>query len=407
MRLILSRLLPVLILTGSAALHASAVRDFSGSSLAVLGPNDDGSFVNVLLPFTLNFFGSSQNIVSVNNNGNLTFGLNNSQSIYTPYGLTQPLGFPIVAPFFADVDTRGPGSSVVTFGNVTVDSHTAFVANYVDVGYFNQQADKLNSFQALLIDRSDIGPGDFDIEFNYDRLLWETGSASRGVNGFGGFSARTGFSNGSGAAGTNLELPGSGINGALLDGGPNSLIATSFNSPVLGRYVFPVRNGRPAQPGDTPALPINPSELVPGGPGQAPLFVFNNQPSGRWFDPPIVYGFEFDMLSPGQSFAELRLPAGSPLQGLTLSYGQTRVGPFSGDAFSYLFPAGVTEFRITGINPLLDPTSPGFSSAFPAWLSFSSATASFSMTPLTTPEPGTWLSLLAGLGLVVMRRQRG
>jgi PEP-CTERM motif-containing protein len=38
-------------------------------------------------------------------------------------------------------------------------------------------------------------------------------------------------------------LLGSLVNGALLDGGPNSLIGHSLNSDVLGRYDFQVRNG--------------------------------------------------------------------------------------------------------------------------------------------------------------------
>ena len=36
------------------------------------------------------------------------------------------------------------------------------------------------------------------MEFNYDQILWETGSASGGTNGFGGYPARAGYSNGSG-----------------------------------------------------------------------------------------------------------------------------------------------------------------------------------------------------------------
>ena len=59
----------------------------------------------------------------------------------------------------------------------------AFCVNWVNVGYFSQHVDKLNSFQLLLIDQ---GSGNFDIEFNYDKVNWETGDASGGSNGFGG-----------------------------------------------------------------------------------------------------------------------------------------------------------------------------------------------------------------------------
>jgi Ca2+-binding RTX toxin-like protein len=90
-------------------------------------------------------------------------------------------------------------------------------------------------------------PGDFRIVFNYDRIQWETGDASGGSNGFGGSSARVGYSNGSAQPGTFFELMGSGTNGILLDSGALSLIASripaSDLSLPLGRYEFVVRNG--------------------------------------------------------------------------------------------------------------------------------------------------------------------
>ena len=101
-------------------------------------------------------------------------------------------------------------------------------------------------FQVLLIDRSDRAPGDFDIEFDYQRILWETGDASTGVNGFGGSSVHAGFSNGTGVLGTFYEFEGSGVPGALLDSNPvTGLIHNSRISAVPGRYIFEVRGGLP------------------------------------------------------------------------------------------------------------------------------------------------------------------
>src|SRR5581483_5669804 len=86
--------------------------------------------------------------------------------------------------------------------------------------------------------------GNFDIEFNYDQIQWETGGASGGSGGLGGTSAAVGYSNGlSGASNVYFQLAGSLVNGALLDGGPNALISHSLNSNVLGRYDFQVRGG--------------------------------------------------------------------------------------------------------------------------------------------------------------------
>lgn len=219
--------------------EAAAVR--SGFSSNVLPANDDGSTGAVPVGFDLDFFGVMTDEVFVNNNGNIT--LDSPLDTFTPFDLTST-GQQIIAPFFADVDTRGSGSSPVTYGTGTVDGRDAFGVNWVDVGFFAENDEPLNSFQLVLIDRSDIGAGDFDIEFNYDRILWETGEASDGnSDGLGGDSARAGFSNGTGNPGTSFELPGSAVNGAFLNDGSNALISNRLNSDVDGRYIFEARNG--------------------------------------------------------------------------------------------------------------------------------------------------------------------
>lgn len=105
----------------------------------------------------------------------------------------------------------------------------------------------------MLIDRLDRNPGDFDVESNYDQIVWEIGDASGGVNGLGGQSARVGFSNGIGAAGTFFELTGSGVPGYFLDGSLTSPIFTGLNNSTPGRWVFSVIHGDPV-PVVTPAL---------------------------------------------------------------------------------------------------------------------------------------------------------
>jgi PKD repeat protein len=246
------RCLIVLLVLQAVMAQGGAIRDLPGFSSTVYGPNDDGTYpctgsndgiptngtpVTVPIGFEINFYGNTFTSLYVNNNGNVT--LDAALGTYTPFGLTNTLS-QIIAPFFADVDTRA--GNTVTFGNDTVDGHPAFGVNWIDVGYYDMETDKLDSFQLVLISRSDRNPGDFDIEFNYDQIQWETGEASGGVDGLGGDSAVAGYSNGSGLPGTSFQLHGSAIPGELLDNNPGGLIHSDLNTNYPGRYVMPIVN---------------------------------------------------------------------------------------------------------------------------------------------------------------------
>src|SRR5262249_18593397 len=218
-----------------------------GFDASALPANDDVSTDFVPLGFAVNFFGITYTGLYVNNNGNVTF--DKPMPIFTPFDLaSSPRA--IVAPFFADVDTRE--GNVVTYGSGVVDGRRAFGVTWPGVGCFNRNTAVLNFFQMALVERSDAGTGAFDIVFNYDSIQWEAGQASDGdLSCLGGTSARAGFANGTGAPGTFFELPGSGVNGAFLDSNPaTGLIHGSLNSPTPGRYVFQVRSGVPGTAGD-------------------------------------------------------------------------------------------------------------------------------------------------------------
>lgn len=218
----------------------SVARD--GFNQFVLAANDNGSTGLVPVGFQMNYFGTLFTDLFVNNNGNVSFGV--PLAVFPPVTVAG-LPTPAIAPFFADVDTRL--GNEVTYGTGTVNGRPAFGVNWLDVRHNDvsgpNQGLPTNSFQMVLVDRSDIAPGDFDIEFNYDRIVWEAGEAS-GANpfGLGGASARVGYTNG---GAIDFELPGSGVNGAFLDSGPaaTSLVNNSLNSPLDGRYVFFARGG--------------------------------------------------------------------------------------------------------------------------------------------------------------------
>ncbi|MES2437978.1 MAG: nidogen-like domain-containing protein [Verrucomicrobiota bacterium] len=238
-------------------LREGAVR--SGFNVESLPPNDDRSSGPRQLPFLVNFLGTEYNSCYINNNGNITFGA--GLSIFTPEDL-RALNAQILAPLWADVDTRPPESGLTRFSTSPgtlnfqqqyVDGHRAFGATYSDVGHFDLHPEKLNSFQVVIIEREDVGPGDFDVEFNYNKIQWETGDVD-GQGGYGGVSARAGIS-GRGPKSTgekfSMEIEGSGTPGSFLDkiipsGACNrdsGLIYRSWNSGIPGRLVFPFRSG--------------------------------------------------------------------------------------------------------------------------------------------------------------------
>jgi hypothetical protein len=226
------------ILTGATVTAASGAAIRAGFHDTLLPGNDDGSTGPVALGFAVDFYArTGVNHVYVNNNGNVTFG--GPLGSYTPFPILTTSTV-MLAPFFADVDTRYNLPDVY-YGTGTVEGRPAFGVDWIDVGYYNAHLDQSNSFQLVIIDRSDIAPGDFDFEFNYDRIEWETGDASGGLGGLGGSSARAGWSDGATAS---FEIDGSALNGGLLDGNQTTgLIHHSLNSDVEGRYVFHVRNG--------------------------------------------------------------------------------------------------------------------------------------------------------------------
>ena len=235
------------VLPGGAILPVS---HYAGCTANTLPANDDGSTDAVTLPFEVNYFGTKYSSAYVNNNGNVTF--TQPLNTFSPFPLLDAKT-PIIAPFFADAETRGTTpvpSGVVTYGNITYDGQKAFCVNWRNIGYFDEETDHLDSFELLLVQRSDSG--DFDIIFNYDRVQWDEGdaavatSAPRPAVEFGGAAARVGFSDGQTQS---LEMQGSGTPGALVDSGPDALTTGSQGTLQSGRYIFPVRNGQNAGPG--------------------------------------------------------------------------------------------------------------------------------------------------------------
>lgn len=203
----------------------------------------------------LNFFGTNYTAIAINNNGNITFG-SGGLSTFTPFGL-QNGGIPIIAPFFADVDTRGgetsQGSNLVYY-DFDATGYGTLTVTWDDVGYFASAVDKLNAFQLQLVG---TGSGNFDIIFRYEAINWTTGGASGGEGGLGGTAARAGYSTGDGISW--YELSQSGIQDQLLD-----LETTAGNTGVAGYYHFSVLSGSAGN--DTVTGDTN-NDVLAGGSG--------------------------------------------------------------------------------------------------------------------------------------------
>ena len=203
----------------------------SSFTLAML-PNDDNSSPLISLPFTFDFYGNTYNSVFINNNGNVSF--------QAPYITWSANSFPdstynMIAPFWADVDTRGGydslGNSLGNGGSVWYKvTPTALIVNWDNVGYFNMHNDLVSSFQLIITNGSDslVSAGG-NVSFCYQDMQWTTGDASGGFGGFGGTPATVGVNIGNGIdyfqvgrfdqAGSSFDGPFNGNDGVdFLDG---------------------------------------------------------------------------------------------------------------------------------------------------------------------------------------------
>lgn len=161
-----------LLASGSHAQLADGTFDLD--KLSQFGTDDGG--IQLDLPFFLKFGDAVYSDVHVNNNGLISFG--GFIPGYTNDNLDQVASDnakAIVAPFFADVDTRPDSENVggeAQVGTGTVDGRSAFIATWDRVGRADRQFDRYSTFEVLFIDRSDVAVGDFDIVFNYGDIEW-------------------------------------------------------------------------------------------------------------------------------------------------------------------------------------------------------------------------------------------
>jgi MYXO-CTERM domain-containing protein len=174
----------------------------AGYGTNCIGMNDDGSSnainISAYFPGGLRFFDRTHNSIYVNTNGNITFS--------DPLPTFTPDAFPVadrpmIAPYWADVDTRtyrsgnrtcnGPGDGAAVMGPACDNPAENGIWYYFEDGRLivtwdrvgryqcRHESNKRMSFQLVLTAAPGCaGGGDFDVEFRYNRCEWHVGDAS-------------------------------------------------------------------------------------------------------------------------------------------------------------------------------------------------------------------------------------
>jgi hypothetical protein len=161
-----------------------------------MAPNDDGSTGVINLGFDFCFYDTDRNSLFINNNGNVSFS--------GPYGSYSSTGFPsasfdMIAPFWADVDTRNqvdnPDTNLVWHQTFGAPGNRVFVVTWDSVGYYSGVNTARNTFQVALAENENMWGTDLNCAFAYGRMDWTTGQASGGGP-FGGVAATVGINQG-------------------------------------------------------------------------------------------------------------------------------------------------------------------------------------------------------------------
>jgi len=297
----------------------------------------------------INFFGTNYTSLYVNNNGNLTF--NSGLEEFTPAEIGLTFDSPIIAAFWADVDTRGGMVTPSLGGNsrgtnqvfYDLDSENGvFTATWDDVGYYDSYTNKINSFQLQLIKHGDNG--DFDILFRYETINWTTGDASEGEDGLGGVPARVGYTAGNGVGTYESPISGNQEQVLLLD-------EVEGNTGRVGVYVYQVKNGSTA---DDIVQGTENSEFIFGNAGNDQIYGANGQDTlmgaeGR----DSLYGGEGDdILNGGVGEDYLQGDEGNDTYVFNLGDGQDLINTYiNNDKFAAVITVGTDTLSFgTGIN---------------------------------------------------------
>nr|CAI5831592.1 unnamed protein product [Callosobruchus analis] len=241
----------------------------------VLPKGDDLSSPEVRLRVPVLFFGTSFETLYVNNNGFMSF----QTDIPLWINMEFPLEYPIIAPFYSNVDTTRAGSVIYyetddpeLLGRATENAHefflnygdfqatSLFVVTWKDVGYFDQGDDKLNTYQVAI---ATDGVETF-VEFLYPDggIQWIQGTGDQ--SGFPDARAQVGIVSPEGKL---HQLPGSGTEQVRN-------LARLTNTGVDGQFVYKVDKPEIEEP--DAIFDKKPNHAAPESCAEAPTYCHIN-----------------------------------------------------------------------------------------------------------------------------------
>lgn len=164
---------------------------FDRQDFQLPGNEDDISSSTITLSVPVKFFGYTYSYIYVNGNGLLSFLAPLPYFLSTPF----PLDYPVIAPFYANVDTTRIGNvfyketdDVLLLTKATADvqryfpsaagwfqATSLFTSTWSKVGYYPARRDKINTFQVAIISNET----DSYVQFLYadDGIQWLQSSA--------------------------------------------------------------------------------------------------------------------------------------------------------------------------------------------------------------------------------------
>ncbi|XP_063989907.1 nidogen isoform X2 [Diachasmimorpha longicaudata] len=177
-------LLAFIVIPSALGLSKDGLYPYTSGGAQTLQTDHNGQLGSseIQLKTSINFYDKVYNSIFVNGNGVLSF----IRSMQRFFNIAFPLDDPVIAPLYTHVDTRGSGAIYYSetddpevlsraggmvrsaFKNTdNFDPTNVFLATWLDVGYYNEKSDKVNTYQVAISSNG---------THSYIELLYPSGS---------------------------------------------------------------------------------------------------------------------------------------------------------------------------------------------------------------------------------------